>query len=494
MYAGDSVRTGKDALVRTTEDSRLPALHSFITLRRERFGALLFNPYMGHEQALDPVDAYAAELFTGSYTLRQVASALECTFGLVPAASLARVEVLTDRLRAAMALGWRRGVPAARVRLPDRPVFADDGPYLSVPKSVIWDLTYACNLRCPHCLTASGIAAGNELDTAGALALIDRLAEAKVLYLSLSGGEPLRRPDILTLLRHIAHTGMRIDIATNGVGIPDPVLEGLQRLPVFQVQVSIDGLGQEHDRFRGRAGAFAEVCRTVAALTAQEIVVSVSTTVTRENLDHLDGIIDLTLKLGCRAFKAIPFLPAGRGAANAQWLAVGPAGHLRLAQILARRQTELAGCMSISTESTFSFLLGAPKAIPARIEGAGDGQSSCESAVAGLSDGLMGCAAGHDTLSVGADGMVYPCPFLHNFPLGDLLAVPLAELWRTAPMLARLRGLSRHDLADPCRTCHYAATLCHGGCRAAAFFATGNVLGADPGCFRTLVGVQASNG
>lgn len=441
----------------------------FITLRPERFGLLLFQPYLGIEFQLDPVEAFTARLLTGRHSGEQIINALRMNYGFSKEQAWERVAALADRLEKAGALVRRKGAPEGRVRLPDQAIFPTDAPLLSAPKNVIWDVTYACNLRCPHCLTSSGSARAGELDTAAAKMLIDRLAEARVLYLSLSGGEPLRRADILELIEHTGTTGIRLDVATNGVGVPPAVFDRLSSLPVFQVQVSVDGLGEDHDRFRGMPGAFAEMCRTVQRFMEMGILVSASTTVTRENLGQLDAIIDWAVEMGLCGYKAIPFIPAGRGRINAGRLALDQAGQLQVARVLARRQEQLGDRLTISTETSFSFLLDESRA--------SEGCQTC---------GMMGCAAGYDTLSVGADGTAYPCPFLHDFPLGSLLEQPLAALWRTSAVLKSLRGLDPSDLAEPCRSCPDAGGRCRGGCRASAYFASGSLLGADPGCYRAL--------
>jgi radical SAM protein with 4Fe4S-binding SPASM domain len=257
-----------------------------------------------------------------------------------------------------------------------------------------------------------------------------------------------------------------VDVATNGVVLYDHIRRGLSDLPVFQVQVSIDGIGERHDRFRGRPGAFEAACRTLRELRRDGMAVSINTTATAENLHEIERIVDLALELGCVAYKAIPFIPAGRGRENDERLRLGREQLAELGRTLSRLREQHAGRLSIATDSGFAFLFGA--------------------APAAAADGPMGCSAGHDTLSVGADGTAYPCPFLQGFPLGNLLDVPLRELWRAAPALGALRGLSKSDFAEPCRSCSYAPELCHGGCRAAAWLTHGSLLARDPGCFREV--------
>lgn len=444
----------------------IPFLYSFMTLRLERFGALLFNPYLGMEVELDPIEAYIAALCNGFNSCRQVEVAVQRRFCMGPQQCQKRIAETVEKLLRACSITFREGIEA-RPRLPDTPIFSENSPYLSAPKNVTWDLTYACNLNCDHCLTASGRAWKNELTTQQALLLIDMLADVKVLSLSLSGGEPFLHPDILTLLRHIATTNMRVDIATNGVIMSDSILKALRDLPVFQIQVSIDGINGQHDRFRGQLGALKTACSTVHRLREEGIAVSISTTVTAENLNTLNHIIDLALKLGCSGFKAIPFIPAGRGRKNAERLKLDLKGYREFAKIIVERSRDLKGQLNVSTDTCFFFLLEPPP-------------------VTVCSNGPMGCSAGYDTLSIGADGTAYPCPFLHDFPLGNLMNCSLNDLWRDSPVLTVLRSLQKEDMDHSCRNCPYSPTLCRGGCRAAAYLEHGDLRAADPTCFLCL--------
>lgn len=456
-----------DCWTSRNSEHTIPFIYSFITLRRERFGALLFNPYLGKEEELDPTEAYIADLCNGNNSCRQVEMAVRSRFGMSPPECQKRISEAVKKLSRACALDFREGEEATRPRLPDTTVFSEDAPYLSAPKSVIWDVTYACNLNCAHCLTSSGKAWKNELTTQQALFLIAMLSDAKIVYLSISGGEPFLRPDILTLLRHIATTNMRVDIATNGMVMPEKVLRGMRDLPVFQVQVSIDGIGKQHDRFRRRSGAFDAACHTVRLLRQEGIAVSLSTTVTAENVDVLDQIIDLALELGCSGFKAIPFLPAGRGQDNADSLKLDLKGHRNFTKTIVERSQELKGKLNIATETCFSFLLEPP---PTAI----------------YSKGPMGCSAGYDTLNIGADGTAFPCPFLRNFALGNMMNHSLKDLWRKSPILKTLRSLQKQDMDEPCKSCLYSPVLCGGGCRAAAYLEHGDLRAADPTCFKTF--------
>lgn len=444
-----------------------PYIRSLVTLRPERFGALIYNRYLGIEAELDGLEAYTARLCTGRHSIEQIEATVGKTFGLPPGVAAVNVGKLLERLEGFFALGLKDGQAEAYCVAPDRLVYPDAGPYYSAPKLVVWDVTYACNLRCPHCLTASGKRRQTELDTAGAKILIDRLAQAQVLTLSLSGGEPFLRPDILDILRYACSKAMRIDIASNGVDISDEIVEALRELPIFQVQISIDGIGEQHDRFRQLPGAFASACRNVQRLLDEGLAVSLSTTATRDNINNLEDIIELALAMGCTGYKAIPFIPAGRGFAGSRRLKLGPPEIRQMCALLDRYAKKLAGQMTVSTETGFACLLGDSLRFP------DDGGP----------DGPMGCSAGYDTLSVGADGTAFPCPGLHEFPLGNVVTEGLPDLWYKSPVLNRLRTIQKHELGKPCRNCRYAPQHCRGGCRAAAYLETGNLLASDPNCF-----------
>ncbi len=459
-----------NAWKRTSDTGSYPRLYSFITFRPERFGGLLFNPYLGLEEELDTVEAYIVSLCDGYNTCQDVSNRTGTRFGFTPSRVDAVIAGVVRKLDGLWALTYGEKKEGSSPGLPLLPVFTDDVPALSAPKSVIWDVTYACNLRCGHCLTSSGKAWENELDTGEAIRLVHELEAAGILNLSLSGGEPLLRPDILTLLREMAGTKIRVDIATNGVDVPSALVRQMGDLPVFQIQVSIDGIGETHDIFRGVRGAFESSCRTIRALREEGIAVSISTTVTAQNVSELDQIIGKALELGCSGFKAIPFLAAGRGRRNEELYALTPGQHRAMCVTLEKHRRELQGQMNISSESSFAFLLQR-STMPPRSYGSGP----------------MGCSAGYDTLSIGSDGTAYPCPFLHDFRLGNLTEMTLKEIWNQSTTLRRLRSIVKEDFDEPCKSCDYAPSFCRGGCRAAAYLEHGSIHACDPNCFRDVI-------
>ena len=153
---------------------------------------------------------------------------------------------------------------------------------------------------------------------------------------------------------------MRLDIATNGVVLPEKILKGIRKLPVFHVHVSIDGIGKSHDRFRGHPGAFDSACKNIERLQKEGIAVSLSTTVTRQNLKELDRIIDLALDMGCSGFFANAMMPVGRGRISAGQFQLETEGYRQLYHTLVNRGDELHDKLTISTDMCFPFLFSPP--------------------------------------------------------------------------------------------------------------------------------------
>ena len=201
---------------------------------------------------------------------------------------------------------------------------------------------------------------------------------------------------------------------------------------------------------------------------AEGFSTSINTTATAQNIDQLPALIDLAVELGCDAFKAIPFIPAGRGKHYETHLRLDKNDSMKLSRTLAEKSMELAGKIKIATDSTFLFLLNPP-------------ETTAEQ------DGAMICSAGYNEISIGADGTVYPCPFLHDFPIGNLLSDSMQSIWHESRVLDQLRNLKKTAMTGACQTCAYAPSHCHGGCRAAAYLDSGTLNGSDPLCFRELV-------
>src|SRR5581483_2225449 len=112
---------------------------------------------------------------------------------------------------------------------------------LDAPICLTWELTYACNLACRHCLSSSGRRDPAELSTAEARAVIDELERMQVFYVNIGGGEPTIRPDFWELVDYATAHHVGVKFSTNGVRVTPEVAERLAQSDYVDVQISLDG-------------------------------------------------------------------------------------------------------------------------------------------------------------------------------------------------------------------------------------------------------------
>ncbi len=152
------------------------------------------------------------------------------------------------------------------------------------PALISWNLTRACNLRCPHCYMEGGQKAENELTTQECLGLIDEMKALGTEMLILTGGEPLLRKDIFEIARYASSRGIWVVMGTNGVLLDQRVAEKMIECGVQGVAISIDSIDPEkHDRFRAGPNAWKHSVRALEICRANGLQVLVQTTVMEMN-------------------------------------------------------------------------------------------------------------------------------------------------------------------------------------------------------------------
>src|ERR1700723_4296417 len=130
-------------------------------------------------------------------------------------------------------------MPADTAPLPLKEQFSRG---LDAPICLTWELTYACNLACPHCLSSSGRRDPNELSTLEAKALIDEIAAMQIFYINIGGGEPMMRHDFFELVEHAVAQHVGVKFSTNGTRIDEAAARRLARIDYLDIQISIDGV------------------------------------------------------------------------------------------------------------------------------------------------------------------------------------------------------------------------------------------------------------
>ncbi|MCE5200029.1 radical SAM protein, partial [bacterium] len=159
---------------------------------------------------------------------------------------------------------------------------------------VVWNCTRRCNLKCVHCYSEScNVHYSNELTTSDARTMIEDLAAFGAPVLLFSGGEPIIREDIFELGAYARELGIRPVISTNGTLITDQVAARIKATGFGYVGISLDGVGETNDRFRGVNGAFDAAMRGFENCTSIGQKVGLRLTLTKSNVQDLPEIFDL---------------------------------------------------------------------------------------------------------------------------------------------------------------------------------------------------------
>ena len=179
---------------------------------------------------------------------------------------------------------------------------------------VVWNMTQRCNLRCLHCYSRSeNIEYGNELRTEEGIELIDDLARFGVPVILFSGGEPLMRRDFPLLASHAREMGMRVVLSTNGTLIDREMARVLREIDLSYVGVSLDGMRETNDRFRGVKGAFDAALRGIRNCQMEGIKVGLRFTINKKNVSDVPLIFDLLKEENIPRVCFYHLVYAGRG-------------------------------------------------------------------------------------------------------------------------------------------------------------------------------------
>jgi mycofactocin radical SAM maturase len=339
---------------------------------------------------------------------------------------------------------------------------------LDAPICLTWELTYACNLSCVHCLSSSGRRDPRELSTAECKAVIDELERMQVFYVNIGGGEPTVRPDFWELVDYATAHHVGVKFSTNGVKITPAVAAKLAASDYVDVQISLDGATAEvNDAVRGEGSYDTALLAMQHLAEAGFTGFKISVVMTSQNVSQLDDFKAIADRFNAQ-LRITRLRPSGRGADVWDEL------HPTAAQQRELYDWLLAHGEDVLTGDSFFHLAGYGESLP----------------------GLNLCGAGRVVCLIDPVGDVYACPFaIHDtFLAGNVRAVGgFDEVWRHSELFNELR---QPQSGGACRSCS-AYDACRGGCMAAKFFTGLPLDGPDPECVKgygesALVGVDAA--
>ena len=320
----------------------------------------------------------------------------------------------------------------------------------------------------------------DELDTTRALHILDEIAEAGQPIVILTGGEPLLREDVFHLSSHGSNLGLRMVMATNGTLVTRDMVGKMADAGIKRVSISIDGANFEaHDSFRRVKGAFQGALNGIEALKEGGLEFQINTTVTRNNLEQVQEILQLAIDLGAAAHHLFLLVPTGR------------ARDMVNQEIDALAYEELLHWFYHQREKVSLHLKAtcAPHYYRILREEARKKGEKVDYKTYGLDAVTRGCLGGTGFCFVSHRGIVQPCGYL-ELKCGDLRHHSFGDIWENSFEFQKLRDFSAYQ--GKCGRCEY-QRFC-GGCRARAFEATGNYLEEEPLCLYQPSGTKARKG
>lgn len=347
------------------------------------------------------------------------------------------------------------------------------------PRSIDIDITTRCNLRCSYCYHFNSPGdVKDDLPTAEWLTFFEELGKLAVMEVSLAGGEPFLRKDLVDLLQGIAENKMRFSIISNGTLITDTLAEEVASTHRCNtVQVSIDGsTAVVHDSCRG-TGSFKRAVAGIRCLQEHGIPVSIRVTIHHWNVQDLEHLAMFLLdELELPSFST------------------NSAGYFGLCQhhsadvYLTVEDRVAAMATLVSLEERYPGRITANAGPLAEAKMFLEMEQALNQSLPALKGGgyLTGCNCTWQSLAVRADGAIIPCTLLPHRELGRINRDSLLEIWQNHPILHEMRNRSSIPLASfPfCSGCNY-LPFCTGNCPAGAYAILGKNCHPSPeGCYR----------
>lgn len=347
---------------------------------------------------------------------------------------------------------------------------------------VVWNSTRTCNLKCRHCYMSSDAKKyQNELTTAEAKQFIDDLADFNVPVLLFSGGEPLIRPDFFELADYAAKKGVRPTLSTNGTLITPEVARKIKDIGVGYVGISLDGLREVNDKFRGKAGAFEATMNGIKNCVAVDQRVGLRFTINHHNIQELENIFDFIEEENINRVCFYHLVYSGRG--NQMMDEDVTAEESRRAMDIIIRRTRDFEERGLKKEilTVDNHCDGVYMYLKALQEGKDELAQQIKKYIAMNGGNRSGMAfAEVDPL-----GYVHPDQFTQHHTFGNVRERKFGDIWQdtTNPIMAGLKD-RKPLLKGRCSKCKFLDN-CNGNFRTRAEARTGDFWESDPSCYLT---------
>lgn len=346
---------------------------------------------------------------------------------------------------------------------------------------VVWNITRQCNLKCVHCYAhAKSTPVDNELSTSDGIKLIDDLTQFGAPVLLFSGGEPMMRKDLPELAGYAVKKGMRAVISTNGTLITGQAAKTLKEIGLSYVGISLDGMEDINDRFRGVRGAFNSALDGIRNCMDAGIKVGLRFTINKKNFFEIPRIFKLLEEMEIPRVCFYHLVYAGRGSKLIEEDLTHDETRSAVDTIIDHtRQLHEKGkekeVLTVDNHSDGPYLyMRLLKENPAR---AGEVLELLKMNEGNNSGRGIGC--------ISWNGDVHADQFWRHYSFGNIKERPFSEIWTdiSNPLMKQLKEKKKY-VKGRCANCRW-LDICAGNFRVRAEAITGDVWAPDPACYLT---------
>lgn len=347
---------------------------------------------------------------------------------------------------------------------------------------VVWNSTRTCNLKCRHCyMNSDAKKYQDELTTEEAERFIDDLAEFHVPVLLFSGGEPLIRPDFFELAAYAEKKGVRPTLSTNGTLITRAVAQRIKDIGVGYVGISLDGLRDVNDEFRGKEGAFDAAMQGIENCVAVGQRVGLRFTINHHNIQEMERIFDFIDKENINRVCFYHLVYSGRGSQMMEE-DVTPEESRRAMDIIIRRTRDFEErglkkeILTVDNHCDGVYMY---------LKALSEGKEALAEQIKGFISMNGGNRSGIAFGEVDPMGYVHPDQFTQHHTFGNVRERKFGDIWSDTsdPIM---RGLKERKplLKGRCAQCKFLDN-CNGNFRTRAEARTGDFWESDPSCYLT---------
>jgi pyrroloquinoline quinone biosynthesis protein E len=333
---------------------------------------------------------------------------------------------------------------------------AADFPTPGPPLWLLLELTYRCPLHCVFCYNPTDFSnVGRELETAEWLRVLEEARALGSVQLGLSGGEPLVRVDLETIVAGAHRLGFYSNLITSGVGLTEPRLEALKEAGLDHIQLSFQDSTRRMNDFLSSTRTFELKSRVAALIRKYRYPMVLNVVLHRLNIDHVGDILEMAERMGAEYVEL----------ANTQYYgwAWRNRGQLLPSRAQLRRAEEVTARFRERVGSRMRIFFVVPDYFETRPKPCMNG-------------------LGRIFLGIAPDGIALPCQAARMLPgltFPSVRESSVRSIWYDSPAFNRYRG--EDWMQEPCRSCPERGRD-FGGCRCQAYLLTGDPANADPVC------------